>query len=346
LRRVDSILQKASAERIFQSACLLVVDGGQPKLHQSFGKASLDSVFDLASLTKPLATGLALMQLCEQQKLALDQPLGELLPLATDHPLCGQPLWVLLAHCSGLAPWRPFYEHFVEQPAFKARKLVRQQILTQPLLYAPQSESRYSDLGFILLAWIVERVTRRRLDRLLRDTVYRPLGVGLHFVDSSKPKAPQRPYVATERCPRRGRLLGQVHDDNCYAMGGICGHAGLFGSAHDVHIVVRELVAAFLNSRSLLSREVVRRFWSAKPVEGSSWALGWDRPSGPRSSAGSLAPPDCIGHLGFTGTSIWIEPRRERWVVFLSNRVFYGREPNRLKALRPRLHDAIWRALG
>lgn len=358
MRRVHQMIETARHQRVFQSACLLVGDAGQPVVHQAYGPASLDSRFDLASLTKPLATGLALMRLVSEGRLSTEQPLGEVLPVSSRRPLSRCPLWMLLAHCSGLPAWRPFYASANGLSFARMRRRVRQQILLENPAYEPGSESRYSDLGFILLGWIVERTTQRRLDRHLRDSVYRPLRVGLDFVDlmatraslpttagSAARSAPAGKFVPTERCPRRGRLCGQVHDDNAHAMGGIAGHAGLFGSAHDVHVLLRELVSAFHLGRSLFAPEVVRAFWRAQPVAASSWALGWDRPCGPRSSAGRRARPSCVGHLGFTGTSVWLDPELARWVILLTNRVYYGREPNRLKPLRPRLHDAIWRAL-
>lgn len=348
LRRLHALIDDQIAAGAFPSAVLLAARDGEPLIHAAFGKARLDSCFDLASLTKPLATTAAAMLLEAEGVLSSKSRLVELLPSLRGKPVAESTLGALLSHSSGLPAWRPYYERVIDLDLPSAKRAIRRWAAGEELVYAPGSRCLYSDLGFILLDWALERAAGKRVDRLLAQRLYGPLGLArTTFVDLSiapRERAPQ-PFVPTERCPRRGRLLGEVHDDNTHAMGGISGHAGLFGSAFDVHLLTRELMAAFGGERSLFSREVVRRYWRARPVRGESWALGWDRPSGKRPSAGRDFGSESVGHLGFTGTSLWIDPARRYWVILLCNRVYGGREPNPMKALRPRLHDAVARAL-
>ncbi|MBW2734465.1 MAG: serine hydrolase [Deltaproteobacteria bacterium] len=349
LRRLHQLIEDQIAARAFPSAVLLAALDGEPLIHQAYGKARLDSAFDLASLTKPLATTAAMMLLDAEGLLSPQTRLRELLPSLRTKEVGETPLSALLSHSSGLPAWQPYYERAATLGFKAAKQAVRRWAASESLVYEPGSRSLYSDLGFILLDWALERAVGKRLDRLLAQRLTKPLGLErMTFVDleSSQDARPRQPFVPTERCPRRGRLLGEVHDDNTHAMGGISGHAGLFGSAFDVHLLTRELVAAYEGRRSIFSREVVRRYWRARPVRGGSWALGWDRPSGARPSGGGAFGPASVGHLGFTGTSLWIDPAARYWVIFLTNRVYGGREPNPMKVLRPRLHDTVARAVA
>ncbi len=359
--RVESVVARGVEDGAFPAACLLVAkDGGELVVHQAFGRARLDSVFDLASLTKPLATVATLMRRVAAGRLDVDTRVEELIPSARRAPIGQVTVAQLAAHCAGLPAWRPFFEALHTLPYAEARKRLRRALLSEPLEAEPGERSVYSDLGYLLLDWVLERDSGLRLHRLAHQEVYRPLSLGsttfrpLDEVDASSAEkaADAWPFVPTERCPRRGRLLGEVHDDNAHAIGGVAGHAGLFSTAHEVHLLARELVAAYVGARSLFERDVVRAFWDARPARSArgrvdGWALGWDRPTqGALSSAGKRPPRVAVGHLGFTGTSIWIDLEHRAWVILLTNRVYHGREPNPMKALRPRLHDAAWRALA
>jgi CubicO group peptidase (beta-lactamase class C family) len=152
----------------------------------------------------------------------------------------------------------------------------------------------------------------------------------------------------TEHCPWRKRVLcGEVHDDNAYAMGGVAGHAGLFASATDVHALATRLRACHRGEDDFVPPELMRLFWTrAGLVPGSTWALGWDTPSPGGSSAGSGFGPEAVGHLGFTGTSLWIDLARDLHVIFLTNRVHPHRENDRIREFRPRVHDAVMEVVG
>ncbi len=337
-------MERALADRVFSAGVLLVADGGAPVVHRGYGAAErLDTVFDLASLTKALATSVAAMWLVDRGRLDPESPswryIGDLRRAGAQDIR----IWHLLAHASGLPAWRPYYR------SLRGAALVRA-AAREPLEAVPGSRAVYSDLGFILLGRIVEKIARRRLDKLLRERIYGPLGLlRTFFVDlggAARPDGPER-IAPTGRCGWRRRILrGEVHDENAAAMGGVAGHAGLFSTAHDVHLLCRALAGAWAGERGgPVSPEAVRAFWTRRRVPGSSWCLGWDTPS-PRGSSAGRGLRGAVGHLGFTGCSLWLDPKRALWVVLLTNRVALGREPNRLKPLRPRIHDLVVAALG
>lgn len=351
-RAADRLMAAGVVRRQFQSAVLLVGHGGQIALHEAYGRARLDSVFDLASLTKPLATVAALMQLAAQSKVDLASPLEALLDELRGRPAGRCLIWQLLSHSSGLPAWRPYYETLAQAEPARARAALFRRLCGEPLVAEPGVGALYSDLGFMLLGFALERVAGETLDRLAHRLVFGELGLTQTgfgpraALDAGRAWCDESALVPTERIRAGARLRGEVHDDNCRAVGGVCGHAGLFSSAYDVHLLARELIAAYQGRRSIFSAEVVRRHFDTRPVPNSSWALGWDTPHGvARPSCGRHFGVRSVGHLGFTGTSLWIDLQRATWIVLLTNRVYYGREPNPMKHFRPRLHDAVMRAL-
>ncbi|MCA9669394.1 MAG: beta-lactamase family protein [Myxococcales bacterium] len=361
---VAKILDEAIAAAQVQAATLLVARDGEPLQHQAFGgghgaaRPRIDRIFDLASLTKVLATTSAVMMLLDEGRLALETRVSDVLSSLAPTACGALTVAQLLEHSSGLPAWQPYFEmvHSEALASGAARKRrVRGLVARSALEAPPGARVLYSDLGFILLDWLVERTARARLDRVFSRRVAAPLGLShAFFIDlddsDARTRARQRfSFAPTERCPwRRRRLVAEVHDDNTHAMGGISGHAGLFGSAYDVHVIARELVAAYHGERSIFARDVVRRFFDhrSRAPSGPSRALGWDLVSPERSSAGKRFGPRTVGHLGFTGTSLWIDLDARLWVVLLTNRVYYGRDPNPMPRLRPRLHDAALRAHG
>jgi len=369
--RVAAVIDEAVAAGAFPGAVLLVSQQGAVLHHDAFGSRSLepqrtpmerDTVFDLSSLTKPLATTTAVMLLVREGKLRVEDRVTRFIPNFGVYGKTGVTLRHLLAHCSGLAAWRPFHREIAEaarnrRPHFlgslSARESIYQEIHRARLEYAPGSRSVYSDLGFLLLGELVELVAGTTLDRFCHERIFRPLGLrSTGFIDLERLRlgrlAPVASAIApTERCPWRGKVLcGEVHDDNAWAAGGVAGHAGLFASAGDVHALVCWLRACALGEDSLLPADLVRRFWTRDAlVPGSTWALGWDTPSPAGSSAGSRVSPHAVGHLGFTGTSLWIDLQRDAHVIFLTNRVHPSRRDERIRDVRPRVHDAVWEAL-
>jgi len=348
------MLDRAVSRGDFPGACLLAAREGQVRLHQAHGRAGLDTVFDLASLTKVLATTAVAMRLTADGVVDPGEPARRWLPELDGPGLRPLRLEHLLAHCSGLPAWLPLFRDPAVRAARPARRrhVVRRVVAHTPLAARVGAETVYSDLGFILLEWALERAGGARLDRLARRLIFEPLGLRrTRFIPLQPPGLPgalrrRWPFAPTERCPRRGRrLVAEVHDDNAHAMGGVAGHAGLFSTAHEVYLIARELLAAHGGGRSIFERDVVRAFFRRRPRRASSRVLGWDTPTPAGSSAGRRFSPRSVGHLGFTGTSLWIDLAQEVVVVLLTNRVYRGREPNPMPALRPRLHDAVMRAL-
>jgi len=371
LRNAVAVLERGVEKGAFPGAVVLVSRGGEVLLHEAVGFRSLepqrspmrpDTVFDLASLTKPLATTLAVMLLVREGKLRLDDRVSRVIPGLAVHGKDAITIRQLLAHCSGLAAWRPFYEQIrrVEEdgrPNFMAtrgaRDFVYEAVHRERPEHPPGTKAVYSDLGFILLGELVELTTHQTLMDFLRTRLYRPLGLQyLDFVDLTRKRRerlePAPDAVApTEKCPWRGKILcGEVHDDNCWAMGGVAGHSGLFGNAACVHALLLMLRACSRGEAGPLPASLVREMWRRDgTVPGSVWALGWDMPSPTGSSAGSIISRNAVGHLGFTGTSMWLDPERDCHVILLTNRVHPSRKNEGIKDIRPQLHDAVFEAL-
>jgi CubicO group peptidase (beta-lactamase class C family) len=360
-------MRAAVADGTFPGAVLLVKIHGETKYHEGVGHAavfpdrqpvSIQTRYDLASLTKPLATATAVLLLVQDGVVALEHSIHRYLPELGTSPVAGATVYQLLNHSAGLPGWRPFYEHVAgkgqSQPEFlgneEAKRIVLQLIAQEPLAYPRGARSVYSDLGFILLGLMVERVSDRSLGGFCQDRIYTPLGarpLGFRGLSKSDMEPGESAGVAaTELHPWRGRVLrGEVHDENAYVLGGVAGHAGLFGTAAAVSMVTGEWIAAWHGQGRLLDGALARSFTTRQArTPGSSWGLGWDTPS-PPSSSGSHFSANSFGHLGYTGTSVWIDPEVELEVILLSNRVHPSRENTAILQFRPRIHDVIYEEL-
>lgn len=349
------LLIKGAREGVYPGAVLLVSHKGEIVFFKEVGYSSLiphpismnkDTIFDLASLTKPLATTLTIMKLVDEGKVYLDQPLESLLSKPIPRDKCRLTPRLLLSHCAGLADWKPFYLELERFRPEKRKGLIRERILEMPLVYSPGEGTLYSDLGFMILEWVIEENAGISLDRFLDRHFYGPLSLEKTFLSSVS--CPLRfkgeQFAATEDCPWRKKLvLGCVHDENAFVLGGYSGHAGLFGIAEEVYILVNFLREHFYGMRNdYFKPETVRTFFTRQDiVNGSTFALGWDTPSPQDSSSGKHFSENSVGHLGFTGTSIWMDLDRDVIVVFLSNRIHPTRDNDKIKVFRPRLHDLI-----
>jgi CubicO group peptidase (beta-lactamase class C family) len=367
---VAAVITQAIDAGAFPGAVILVARAGDVLYHEAFGCRSLvpertpmavDTVFDLSSLTKPLATTTMVMLLARQGKLRPEDRVTRFVQNFGAHGKFGVTVRHLLAHCSGLPAWRPFYRDVTRAAQGRpnhvasrgAREFVYEQIHRERLEYPTGTQSVYSDLGFLLLGELIELVSQAPLDRVCHERLFRPLGLrATGFVDLGRLRrdklAPDTDAIApTEQCPWRQKILcGEVHDDNAWAVGGVAGHAGLFSTASDIHTMVCWLRACACGEDQTLPAALVQRFWTRDgTVPDSTWALGWDTPSATGSTAGTRVSPRAVGHLGFTGTSLWIDLERDAHVVFLTNRVHPDRQNERIRAVRPRVHDAVWEAL-
>jgi len=359
MKNVDNRMRQALSENVFPGAVLLVAKDDSLLFHEAYGQANLltgrtmtrETVFDLASLTKPLATTLALLHLMHENRLTLSCTLGEVLP-----PFRGMEKEVitirqLLSHTSGYPDYRPFFELLRTLPPETRVSALRDLLMREPLAYFPGQHAVYSDLGFMVLRWVVETLAGQRLDRFLAETIYSPLGIeDLFFIDLDAPQTIRRPFAATEQCPWRKRLIeGAVHDDNAFVVGGIEGHAGLFGTAHAVFRLLSVLMSTYRQEPGAhrfdpleLGLELGRVF-TRQPD--SNRALGFDMPTASDSSSGRLFSSRTVGHLGFTGTSFWMDLDQSIIVILLTNRIHPTRANEKIKRFRPVIHDMIMQSL-
>ena len=366
---IQAAMDRAVQDGVFPGGVLAARSDGDVQVFVAAGTLSLEpasvpvqasTVYDLASLTKPLATATSVLLLVQAGKLQLDVAVGNILVELKGTPIGSATLRDLLTHRSGLPGWRPLYERLVVEGLAWGRgepSVVRQAVLRlikdEPLVSRIGEQTLYSDLGFILLGFAVERASGLLLDEYFAQAVAHPLGARPLFFSraaSTSPSSVNQPGVMiapTEWDEWRKRLLkGDVHDENAAAMGGVAGHAGLFGTAEAVLAVSGAWLASYHGDRSLLDRELVRQFTTRQSqTPRSSWALGWDTPSVP-SSSGTHCSPEAFGHLGFTGTSLWIDPQRRLEVVLLTNRVHPSRKNDAIRAFRPMIHDLVYRELA
>ena len=338
----DRVFPGASAEVGTAASAVWQAQVGSLTYELDSPRVSIDTVFDLASLTKVVVTTTVAMRLVEAGKLALDAQVREYEPRWLADDRASVTARVLLEHASGLPAWAPLFRSREDRPSMLSA------VLAAPLEYAPRSQSVYSDLGFILLGHLLETIDRRPLDVQFDEMAARWMtaeAAALPLVFN--PPASWRPRIAPTRFNQwRDRLLaGEVDDDNAWVMGGVAGHSGLFGTAAAVGVFARGILRVLSGDREaerrFATRETVRLFLSRSTVPGSSRALGWDMMR-TTSSCGSKMSAAAFGHTGFTGTSIWIDPERDVYAVLLTNRVHPeagSTEP--MQAVRRAFHDAL-----
>ncbi|MCF8093366.1 MAG: beta-lactamase family protein [Desulfotignum sp.] len=347
---VYDMMAQGVADGVFPGGVLLCARGSDIFFFEAFGLADLaqkrqmkkDAVFDLASLTKPLATSAAMMVLVQEGRLGLHTCLAEVLPGAVAPDKAKITMEMLLRHTSGLPAHRAFHP-IIADLADPGQALI-DAVLAEPLENSPGSRQVYSDLGFMLLCHVIETVTQQGLDQFVRDRVYTPLGIRdlffIHLGTKDVPKDRDR-LVSTRNCPWRGRVLtGEVEDENAWAAGGAQGHAGLFGDALSIHTLCLEIMQAIEQQPTrVLDPATAAAF--VKKYPGQTLVAGFDTPSRTGSSAGRFFSSRTVGHLGFTGTSFWMDPDSGLVVVLLTNRVHPSRSNQKIKKFRPAVHDCI-----
>jgi CubicO group peptidase (beta-lactamase class C family) len=305
---------------------------------------TVDTFYDLASLTKPWVASAAL-RLHQAGLFDLGERVEELIPEAHGLPV-GERSWEeVLSHRSGLEAWVPFYETLPEEPGTDA---AREWILAQLLPHwdaGTVGRALYSDLGYILAGMAMSRAAGKPLNEIVAARV--ALDLGVHdtvFFGASRLDEDWKARCApTGWSPWRGQTLtGEVHDDNCAALGGIAGHAGMFGLSKSVARFGAACVAAWHGRRGAAEEELIRHATAARP--GGTHRLGWDGKAEEGSSAGASIDADAFGHLGFTGTSLWCDPRRQLVMVLLTNRVAISGDNAAIRGFRPEFHEAVVRA--
>ena len=350
-RTAFQLMEKAIAARAFPGAVLAVGYQGELLALKAFGKfdysresppVTTNAIYDLASLSKAVGTTTAAVLLYDQGKLWLEAPLVRYLPEfggVTGHDQVT--VRQLLTHTSGL----PAYERLFCEARDKQALLKR--IYAMPLAAPPGQKFVYSDFGMILLGEIIERVAGQPLDQFLRQRVFEPLGMKDTFYRPSKSLRARIAPTERDDVFRKRLIRGEVHDEHAWVMGGVAGHAGLFSTARDLAVFAQMMLnGGSYGGRRILQRRTVEEF-TARPASptGSTRALGWDRPSPKGSSAGAHFSPRSFGHTGFTGTSLWVDPEKQLFVVLLSNRVHPTHANLQIRKVRPAVHNAVVEAL-
>lgn len=338
-----SVIEGGVAAHAFPAAAIEVGRRASPLWSAAFGAlrydtdadaTTVDTIFDLASLTKVVATTSLAMRHVAAGRLDLDAPVARYRPAWTAGQREAIRIRHLLDHSSGLPAHARIWEHARGRDEFEA------DVLALPLESPPGETSVYSDIGFILLGFILEDIGGGPLDEQFGAFVREAALGDIRYL----PPEAWRPRTApTEFDSWRHRLLvGEVHDENCAALGGVAAHAGLFGTAGAVGAFARVVLGALAGADAPPSPPLplMHHFATRTGVPGSSRALGWDTML-PTSSCGSRLSSRAIGHTGFTGTSLWIDPELDLYVVFLTNRVHPSRTNDALRAIRPRVHDAV-----
>ena len=349
LQATDSLLRASIEDRAFPGAAVAVGRAGVLTKLDAYGYYTYDkqvpvttrSRFDLASLTKVIATTTAAMKLYDEGRLGLDDRVVEYLPEFGQNGKSRITIRHLLTHTAGLIPFRPFH-----QIGIVSRQALIDTVMAEKLLYEPGTESRYSDLGMITLMLVIEEISGEPFSDWIVENVFRPLD--MHDT-SYRDHGTDATVVPTEydRLFRKRLIQGEVHDEAAWILGGVSGHAGLFSTAEDLAKFAFMLTNdGFVNGRQFLKPETIRLFTRAQNGDLHTRALGWDTksPDG-YSSAGELFGPNSFGHTGFTGTSFWVDPDEELFVLLLTNRVFPTRENHKISQVRPKLADIAHRSI-
>jgi CubicO group peptidase (beta-lactamase class C family) len=339
---LDSIVTAAIADKASPGAALAIGRNGVVGYMRAYGALDWDpssaavtdsSLYDMASLTKVIATTTAAMMLEESGKLDIDRTVASYLPEFDAPDKAHITVRQLLTHRGGMEAfsdlWRTNHGRAEYLRALNAR----------PLAYQPGSKMIYSDWDMVLMQFVIERLAGTTLDVFVDERLFKPLGMRDSHFNPSQDLLPR--IAPTENEAFRGGLIrGVVHDENAWSLGGVSGNAGLFSSARDLAIFCQMMLnGGELNGVRVLKPATIAR-WTARQDPGSSRALGWDTPS-PQSSAGHYFSPRSFGHTGFTGTSIWVDPEKQLYVVLLTNRVNPTRQNQKQVPLRRAVADAV-----
>jgi beta-N-acetylhexosaminidase len=352
LQPAYDVLARAVADRAFPGGVLAVGYRDELIVHE-FGRqtydakspaVSDDTIYDAASLTKPVVTATLVAMQVEAGRIGLDLPVARYIPEWNDGPNADWRKAVtvrnLLTHSSGLPAHKEYFLTLHSKREFIAA------ISREPLEYAPGTKMVYSDLGFILLGEILERATGKTVDQLAQQQIFAPLDMGSSMFNPPKSFLNRIAPTENDAAYRKQLVQGTVHDENAFAMGGVAGHAGLFTTAGDLAVFCQALLnGGIYGHHRVLARATIAQFTAPQPFAGNAATLGWMMPT-PDSSSGRYFSPRSFGHLGFAGTSIWIDPDRQLFVILLTNRVYPTRDNNKIAAVRPAVHDAVIESLG
>ncbi|HEY1526321.1 MAG TPA: serine hydrolase [Candidatus Angelobacter sp.] len=351
-QRAFAVLRSGIDQHAFPGAALAITHQGKLIAHKGLGHFTYDgtspavtveTIYDLASVTKVIATTTSCMILYDRGLFNLDQLLVELLPRFVDSSSEQEnsrrqkiTLQMLLAHSSGLPAYIKLF-----QTAHNKEELL-QQALQVPLTAEPGTRAEYSDIGFILLGEALQKLISGPLDQFCQREIFAKLNLAHTAFNPPQAGKLAIPPTEDDRIYRHRLIQGEVNDENAFVMGGVAGHAGCFASALDVSVFAQCLLQG---GTPLVKKETLELFTRRQDLpHGISRALGWDTPSQP-SQSGKYFSSRSYGHLGYTGTSLWIDPDRQLSVTLLTNRTWPDRGSQLIKQFRPAFHDAVIEAL-
>jgi CubicO group peptidase (beta-lactamase class C family) len=346
--RAFHLLAAGIEQRAFPGASVAVTHRGNLVALKGVGRytydpgspqVSIETIYDLASVTKVVATTALCMALHERGLFHLDQKLVEILPEfrgEADNRRTQVTFRMILAHSSGL----PAYVKLFERTTTPAQLM--DEAMRTPLTADPGSRVEYSDIGFILLGKAIERIAGKPFEQLCREQIFSPLGLASLTFTPPPDWRPMIPPTVEDRSFRQTIMQGVVHDENAWVLCGIAGHAGCFSTARDV---ARFATCMLRGGDPVVNAATIELFTERQPLPaGTSRALGWDTPSHP-SQSGRYFSPRSFGHLGYTGTSLWIDPERQLSVTLLTNRTWPDCGSQLIRQIRPAFHDAVVEAL-
>ncbi|NNJ54336.1 MAG: beta-lactamase family protein [Ignavibacteriaceae bacterium] len=341
---VERVIKDAIEKETFPGAVVLVWKDGKTIFQNPFGHftyhensdlVTLNTIYDLASLTKVLATTTATMICVDKNLFNLENKVSEYIPYFGSNEKENVTIKNLLLHNSGLPSWNIFYN----------KNLTEEEILydiyNSEIKFQPGTKTLYSDLGMIVLGKVIEKASNKSLDEFCKEKIFIPLKMNNTFFNPPDSVKDRIPPTEVDNYWRMRLIKGEVHDENASLLDGAAGHAGLFSTAEDICKLLEIIMfKGKASENQLIKKETIALFTSENKSKNER-LLGWDLKSATGSSAGSKFSKDSFGHTGFTGTSIWIDPARNLFVVFLTNRVYPSRENKKILQVRPKLHDAV-----
>lgn len=341
---VDMVINKAIEDKSFPGAVVLVWKEGQTIFEKAYGnftydltspKVKTNTIYDLASLTKVVATTTAAMICYDRNLISLDDRVTKFIPEFGENGKENITIKNLMIHNSGLPAWKKFYGRDLKYDD------VINEIYSSQLEYKPGEKTVYSDLGIITLGKIIEKVTGMTLDIFCRDEIFFPLKMNSTFFNPNDSLKIFCAPTETDNYWRMKTLQGEVHDETSAMLNGVAGHAGLFSTADDLAKLMSVLInKGKFEQKQFIKQSTIELFTKRYSAE-STRAIGWDTKSDSGSSAGKYFSKNSFGHTGYTGTSIWADPERNLFVVFLTNRVYPTRENTKIQKIRPQLHNAV-----
>lgn len=348
-QQVDELIISAIKDSAFPGANLLVVKDGEVIYEKSYGnftyemfskKVTSSTIYDLASVSKVIATTTATMICIDRKLFHLDDKVSQYIPQFAANGKENITIRNLLLHNSGLPAFKKYYEFFNNPDSVLA------DIYSSMLDYPTGIKTIYSDLGMITLGKIIEKVTQKTLDQFCKEEIFDQLGMANTFYNPSENYKDRIAPTEYDNYWRNRLLIGEVHDETASLLKGVAGHAGLFSTANDLAILLQMLLQkGYYQGKRLIDSNTVKLFVKKQSQE-SSRALGWDTKSDTGSSAGSYFSSNSYGHTGYTGTSVWTDPKRNLIVIFLTNRVYPSRNNTKILKIRPKLHDEIIKAVS